>query len=192
MYSFVASDKIFSGYSTVYDVYNERDMFVTKLVVGYSTLHKFYYATEYKGADASSHTGIQTPEELATILYDFSQIFKYMDYDDIFSNILVYHDHQEEVPDISKKLLYIYDSSGEVTRQDGEWFIIAEDEHVEQLIYKNVIEGTELYLDEENDEGEIFVDLQEDVFYCNGETIDGFFARIYWDKIEELVLINNI
>ena len=192
MYSFVASDKEFMGCSTIYNVYDECIVLVSQFVVGYSIEHKLYYITEYRGADGDpSAIGVQSPEELAAILYDFSQIFEYMNYTDVFSNMGVYYDYQDDVPAISKELLYIYDSYGEIAHQDDEWFIMAEDNCVEELIYKDVIEGSELYL-EDNDSEDLFVDLQENYFYCEGDTIDGFYAKIYWDKIEELVLINNI
>lgn len=193
MYSFVASDKNFMGCSTVYNVYDECNVLISQFVVGYCIAHKLYYITEYKGADMSSYTvGVQSSEELAAILYDFSQVFEYMDYDSIFSNISVYTDYQNDIPNISKNLLYMYDSYGEVSKQDGEWLVMAEDDYVEQLIYTEAIEGSELFLDTENDEGEIFVDLQEDAFYCDGDEIDGFYSKIYWDKIEAIALANNI
>ncbi len=192
MYSFVASDQSFMGCSTIYNVYDECNVLVSQFVVGYSIPHKLYYITEYRGADGDpSAIGVQSPEELAAILYSFSQIFEYMNYTDVFSSISLYNDYRNDIPDISKELLYMYDSYGEVTHQNSEWFITAEDCNVEELIYKNAIEGTELYL-EDDSSGDLFVDLQENTFYCEGDTVDGFYAEIHWDKIKDLVLINNI
>ena len=192
MYSFVASSKSFAGCSTIYNVYDECNVFISQFVVGYSTENQLYYITEYKGADMSLYSvGVQSSEEFATILYDFSQIFEYMDYSDIFSNMSVYNDYQNDVPKISKKLLYVYDAYGEVSNQDDKWFVVAEDDYVEQLIYVEALEGSELFLEEETDEGEMFINLQEDAFYCDGDEIEGFYAKIYWDKIENLVLSYN-
>ena len=193
MYSFVAANNNFMGCSTVYNVYDECNVFISQFVVGYSIENELYYITEYKGADMSLYSvGVQSSEELATILYDFSQIFEYMDYADIFSNMSVYSDHQDNVPKISKKLLYMYDSYGEISNEDGKWIVVAEDDYVEQLIYSEALEGSELFLEEENDEGELYINLQEDAFCCDGDEIEGFYAKIYWDKIEAMALANNI
>lgn len=193
-YQFINANNDFMGCSTVYDVYAYDDIHITSIVIGYNISSSIYYLTEYRGGSRSHDAfGIQVTEELIDIIYDFSQFFELMDYPDIFSNMSVYYDYQDEVPPISKDKLYIYDGNGTVRYSNGEWFIAADDEYVNDLIQLDILEGQQLLLEDDDDGNGLFVDLTSDPFYCVGDEIDGFYLCVKdWDKLKGLALANNL
>jgi hypothetical protein len=160
--------------------------------MGYDVSNSIYYLTEYRGGSRSHDAlGIQVIEELIDIIYDFSQFFELMDYPDIFSNMGVYYDYQDEVPSISKDKLYIYDGNGIVRHRNGEWFIEADDEYVNDLIQLDILEGQQLLLEDDDNGNDLFVDLTSDP-YCADDEIDGFYLYIKdWEKLKTLALVNN-
>ena len=121
------------------------------------------------------------------------QLFELMDYPDIFSNMSVYYDYKDVIPPISKDKLYIYDGDGIVRHRNGEWFIEADDEYVNDLIQLDILEGQQLLLEDDDDGNDLFVDLTSDPFYCVGDEIDGFYLCVKdWDKLKGLALANNL
>ena len=116
-----------------------------------------------------------------------------MDYSDIFSNMGVYYDYQNEVPPISKDKLYIYDGNGIVRHRNGEWFLEADDEYVNDLLKLDILEGQQFLLEDDADGNDLFVDLTSDPFYCVDDEIDGFYLYVKdWDKLKDLALANNL
>lgn len=191
-YQFVNADNNFMGCSTVYDVYTYNNIHIASIVVGYNVLSHIYYLTEYRGGSNRIIPAIHVTEELIDIIYDFSQFFELMDYSDIFSNMNVYYDYQDEVPPISKDKLYIYDGNGTVRHRNGEWFIEADDEYVNDLIQLDILEGQQLLLEDDDNGNDLFVDLTSDPFYCVDDEIDGFYLYIKdWEKLKTLALVNN-
>lgn len=192
-YQFINANNNFMGCSTVYNVYTYDNIHITSIVIGYNISNSIYYLTEYRGGSRSHNApGIQVTEELIDIIYDFSQFFELMDYPDIFSNMGVYYDYQDEVPPISKDKLYIYDGNGTVRYRNGEWSIVADDEYVNDLIQLDILESQEFLLDDDGDKDDLFVDLTSDPFYCAGDEINGFYLCIKdWEKLKTLALVNN-
>lgn len=192
-YQFINANNDFMGCSTVYDVYTYNNIHIASIVVGYNVLSHIYYLTEYRGSSNRIIPAIHVTEELIDIIYDFSQFFELMDYPDIFSNMSVYYDYQDEVLPISKDKLYIYDGNGTVRYSNGEWFITADDEYVNDLIQLDILEGQQLLLEDDDDGNGLFVDLTSDPFYCVGDEIDGFYLCVKdWDKLKGLALANNL
>lgn len=192
-YQFINADNNFMGCSTVYDVYTYNNIHITSIVIGYDISNSVYYLTEYRGGSRSHNApGIQVTEELINIIYDFSQFFELMNYTDIFSNIGVYCDYQDEVPPISKDKLYIYDGCGIVRYRNGEWFIEADDEYVNDLIQLDVLESQQILLEDDGDGNDLFIDLTSDPFYCVDDEINGFYLYIKdWKKLKTLAVANN-
>jgi hypothetical protein len=192
-YKFINANNNFMRCSTVYNVYDNDDMPITSIVVGYETAHNIFYFTEYRGGDRSYNMdGIQNTEELANILYDFSQLFEYMEYPDIFSNMSIYEDYKDIIPKITKDKLYVYDGNGIVKYGHGEWFLEADDEYVNDLLELDILEKHMFLLEDTNNDDDLFVDLESDPFYCNGDEIDGFYLYVKdWNKLEVFVLANN-
>ena len=193
-YKFINADNNFMKSSTVYNVYDNDDTPITSIVVGYDAMSNIFYFTEYRGGSRSYNMNhIQNIEELINILYDFSQLFEYMDYTDIFSDISAYEDYRDIVPLISKNKLYIYDGSGVVRYSNGEWLLEADDEYVNDLIQLAVLEGQQFLLEDDDDGNDLFVDLTSDPFYCAGDDINGFYLYVKdWDKLKDLALTNNL
>ena len=115
--------------------------------------------------------------------------FEMLEPTDIISDNYKYLTYRDEMPEISLKYLYLYDSSGEVSHEeDGNWIVIPNDSILEDLIHCKAINGTQIlledYSDDYNDGDSLFVDLSEDVFICNGDNIDGYFLAINdWNEI---------
>lgn len=193
-YKFINADINFMYSSTVYSVYDNDDIPITSIVVGYDAMNNIFYFTEYRGGNRSHNMiGIRNTEELINILYDFSQLFEYMDYIDIFSNMSIYEDYKDIVPKITKDKLYVYDGCGIIKHRHGEWFVEADDEYVNDLIQLDILEGQQLLLEDDDDGNDLFVDLESDPFYCNGDEIDGFYLYVKdWNKLEDLALVNNL
>ena len=193
-YQFINANNNFMGCSTVYNVYIYDNIPITSIVVGYDAMSNIFYFTEYRGGNRSHNApGIQDTEELIDIIYDFSQLFELMDYSDIFSNMGVYYDYQNEVPPISKDKLYIYDGNGIVRHRNGEWFLEADDEYVNDLLKLDILEGQQFLLEDDADGNDLFVDLTSDPFYCVDDEIDGFYLYVKdWDKLKDLALANNL
>ncbi len=186
MYSFKYADSNFSGFSTVYNVYNDENIFVASIVVGYCMYNNIFYYTEYRGNRNSSFIG--SKEEFNSILYEFSQIFEYMDYSDIFSDEFRYNEYKDKVPSITKDNLHIYDSYGEIAFVRGEWIIVPDDKYVDHLIDRNILEGTWLLLEDYDDEDNLYVNLSE----YDRDDIPGFFLYIKdWDALKQEVLATN-
>lgn len=192
-YKFINADNNFLHSSTVYNVYDNDDTPITSIVVGYDVMNNIFYFTEYRGGSRSCNmNNIQNTEEFINILYDFSQLFEYIDYTDIFSNMNVYENYKDIVPPISKNKLYIYDGCGVVKHSNGEWFLEADDEYVNNLIQLDILEGQQFLLEDEGNGNDLFVDLTSDPFYCVDDEIDGFYLYVKdWDKLEDLALVNN-
>ena len=196
-YKFINANNNFMYCSTVYNVYDNDNIPITSIVVGYDTIHNIFYFTEYRGSNRSHNMdGIQNTEELANILYDFSQLFEYMEYSDIFSNMSIYKDYKDIVPKITKDKLYLYDSCGIIRYRHGEWFLEANDEYVNDLLKLDILEKHMFLLEDENtiyDISELLVDLDSDPFYCNGDEVEGFYLCVKdWNKLEVFVLANNL
>ena len=193
-YKFINADNNFMKSSTVYNVYDNDDTPITSIVVGYDVMSNIFYFTEYRGGSRSCNmNNIQNIEEFISILYNFSQLFEYMDYTDIFSNMNVYENYKDIVPPISKNKLYIYDGSGVVKHSNGEWFLEADDEYVNNLIQLDILEKHIFLLEDPNDDDDLFVDLESDPFYCNGDEINGFYLCVKdWNKLTDLALANNL
>lgn len=193
-YKFINANNNFMYCSTVYNVYDDDNIPITSIVVGYDTVHNIFYFTEYRGGNRSSNMdGIQNTEELANILYDFSQLFEYMEYLDIFSNMSVYEDYKYILPKITKDKLYVYDGCGIIKYRHGEWFLEADDEYINDLLKLDILEKHMFLLEDTNDDDDLFVDLESDPFYCNGDEIDGFYLCVKdWDKLKDLALTNNL
>ena len=193
-YKFINADNNFMYSSTVYNVYDNDDILITSIVVGYDTTSNIFYFTEYRGSNRSHNmNGIQNTEELINILYDFSQLFEYMDYTDIFSNISIYEDYKDIIPKITKDKLYVYDGCGIIKYRHGEWLLEADDEYVNDLLKLDILEKHMFLLEDTNYDDDLFVDLESDPFYCNGEEIDGFYLYVKdWDKLKDLALVNNL
>jgi hypothetical protein len=193
-YKFINANNNFIRSSTVYNVYDNDDMPITSIVVGYDSMNNIFYFTEYKGADRSYNMdGILNIEELAGILYDFSQLFEYMEYSDIFGNMSIYEDYKDIIPKITKDKLYVYDSCGIVKHRHGEWFIEADDEYVNDLLDLDILEGQQFLLEDDDNGNDLFVDLESDPFYCNGDEIDGFYLYVKdWNKLKDFVSVNNL
>ena len=192
-YQFINADNNFMGCSTVYDVYTYNNIHITSIVVGYDISSSIYYLTEYRGGSRSHDAlGIQVTEELIDMIYDFSQFFELMDYPDIFSNMGVYYDYQDEVPPISKDKLYIYDGCGIVRYSHGEWFIEADDEYVNDLIQLDVLESQQFLLEDDDNGNDLFVDLTSDPFYCVDDEVNGLYLYVKdWEKLKTLAVANN-
>lgn len=186
MYSFVRTEP-FHGLSSLYEVYDSNNTYVTTMVVGYDNMNDIYFFTEYKGT--SRVESIDYTDEFCAILSDFSMFFEMLEPTDIISDNYKYLTYRDEMPEISLKYLYLYDSSGEVSHEeDGNWIVIPNDSILEDLIYCKAINGTQIlledYSDDYNDGDSLFVDLSEDVFICNGDNIDGYFLAINdWNEI---------
>ena len=192
-YKFINANNNFMYSSTVYNVYDNDDIPITSIVVGHDATSNIFYFTEYRGGNRSHNmNGIQNTEELANILYDFSQLFEYMDYTDIFSNISRYEDYKDIIPKITKDKLYVYDGCGIIKHRHGEWFLEADDEYVNDLLKLDILEKHMFLLEDTNDDDDLFVDLESDPFYCNGDEIDGFYLYVKdWDKLKDFALVNN-
>lgn len=193
-YKFINADNNFMYSSTVYNVYDNDDTLITSIVVGYEATSNIFYFTEYRGGNRSHNmNGIQNTEELANILYDFSQLFEYMEYSDIFSNISRYEDYKDVIPKITKDKLYVYDGCGIIKHRHGEWFLEADDEYVNDLLELDILEKHMFLLEDTNDGDDLFIDLESDPFYCNGDEINGFYLYVKdWDKLKDLALVNNL
>lgn len=193
-YKFIDANNNFARSSTVYNVYDNDDMPITSIVVGYDSMNNIFYFTEYRGGNRSHNMdGIQNTEELAGILYDFSQLFEYMDYTEIFSNMSTYEDYKDIIPKITKDKLYVYDGNGIIIYRYGEWFLEADDEYTNDLLKLDILEKHMFLLEDAGNDDDLFVDLESDPFYCNGDEIDGFYLCVKdWDKLQDFVLANNL
>ena len=181
-YYFQNANNNFSGLSTVYNVYDDENFPITSIVVGYCSYNSIFFFTEYRGAGSSSNVGITEQKEFNNILYDFSQIFEYMDYSDIFSKEDKYNDYKSEVPPITKDNLHIYDSYGEIAYVRGEYVIVPDDKYVEHLVDKEILEGTRILLEDYDDDGNLYVNLNE---YDISDDIPGFFLRVKdWEALK--------
>ena len=181
-YYFQNANNNFSGLSTVYNVYNDENFQITSIVVGYCNYNNIFFFTEYKGAGGSSNAGIADQKEFNSILYDFSQIFEYMNYSDIFSNEFRYNENKDEVPPITKDNLYIYDSYGETAYVGGQWIIVPDDKYVDHLVDKNVLEGSRILLEDYDDDGSLYIDLNE---YDRIDDFCGFFLYVNdWEALK--------
>ena len=186
MYSFVRAEP-FHGLSSLYEIYDSNNKYVTTMVVGYDNMNSIYFITEYKGT--SRVESIDYTDEFCAILSDFSMFFEMLEPTDIISDNYKYLTYRDEMPEISLKYLYLYDSSGEISHEeDGNWIVIPNDSILEDLIYCKAINGTQIlledYSDDYNDGDSLFVDLSEDVFICNGDSLDGYFLAINdWNEI---------
>lgn len=192
MYSFVET-KPFQGCSSLYEVYWNNDL-MTVIVVGYCPLNKIYYLTEYRGRN--DYAFIHIPEEFCNILSEFSELFLLMEPKDIVSNENRYLDYKDEMPEISLDKLYIYDSSGEISHDHNEWRILPCDDVTYELAQLGILEDTQFLLEDYDsdyyDGEELFVDLASDPFYCDGDSVEGYFLAIKdWNRIHNIELVNN-
>lgn len=192
MYSFVEI-KPFQSCSSLYEVYWNNDL-ITVIVIGYCPLNKIYYFTEYRGRN--DYAFIHIPEEFCDILSEFSKLFLLMEPKDIISDEHRYLDYKDEMPEISLDKLYIYDGGGEVSYDRNEWRILPCDDVIYKLTQSGILEDTQFLLEDYNsdyfDGEELFVDLASDPFYCDGDSVDGYFLAIKdWNQIHNITLINN-
>ena len=179
-YYFQNANNNFSGLSTVYNVYNDENILVTSIVVGYCMYNNIFFYTEYRGGYSSSL--IDSKEEFNSILYEFSQIFEYMDIMDIISKETIYNDYKNEIPPITKDKLYVYDSYGEIAYVRGEYVIVPDDKYVEHLVDKEILEGTRILLEDYDDDGNLYVNLNE---YDISDDISGFFLCVKdWEALK--------
>ena len=187
MYSFVMTEP-FHGLSSLYEVYDSNNKHETTIVAGYDNMNNIYFFTEYKGRP-SRVKSINCTDEFCAILSDFSMFFEMLEPTDIISDNYKYLTYRDEIPEISLKYLYLYDNSGEILHEEsGDWIVIPNDSILEDLVYCKAINGTQIWLedysDDYNDGDSLFVDLSEDVFICNGDSIDGYFLAINdWNEI---------
>ena len=185
MYSFIRT-KPFQGLSSLYEIYDSNNTYVTTIVIGYDDMNNIYYFTEYRG---TSKRFIQHIDEFCEILYDFSMFFEILEPTDIISSDYMYLTYKDKMPEISLKYLYLYDSSGEVSHErDGDWIIIPDDNILEDLVYCKAVNGTQILLEDYNDcynNGEsLFIDLSEDSSIYNGDGIEGHYLAINdWNEI---------
>ena len=190
MYSFIET-KPFQGCSSLYEVYWNNEL-ITIIVIGYCPLNKIYYFTEYRGR--ADYTFIHIPEEFCDILSEFSELFLLMEPKDIISNEDRYLDYKDEMPEISLDKLYIYDSSGEISYDCNGWKILPCDDVTYELTKLGILENTQFLLEDYSDyyDEELFVDLASDPFYCNGDSVEGYFLAIKdWNQIHNIELTNN-
>ena len=188
-YTFKNADNNFIGSSTVYDVYDEDNMQVASIVVGFCSLNKIYYFTEYRGA--GNHCSIRTQEEFNGILYSFSQLFECLDYLDIISKESTYEKYKDLLPLISKDKLYIYDSYADICLRDYKWLVVPDDNFIEYLVDEDILEGSELLLEDYDDDNNLYIDLNDASYYV-GDTLDGFYLYVKdWDALEQKVLSYN-
>lgn len=192
MYSFIET-KPFQGCSSLYEVYWHNEL-MTVIVIGYCPLNKIYYFTEYRGRN--DYAFMHIPEEFCNILSEFSELFLLMEPKDIVSNENRYLDYKDEMPKISLDNLYIYDGSGEISHDHNEWRLLPCDDVTYELAQLGILEDTQFLLEDYDsayyDGEELFVDLASDPFYCDGDSVDGFFLAIKdWDKIHNLALVDN-
>lgn len=186
MYSFIRTEP-FQGLSSLYEVYDSNNTYVTTMVVGYDNMNNIYFFTEYKGA--SRVESIDYTDEFCAILSDFSMFFEMLEPTDIISDNYKYLTYRDEMPEISLKYLYLYDNSGEVSHErNGDWIVIPDDNILEDLVYCKAINGTQIlledYSDDYNDGDSLFVDLSEDAFICDGDELEGYFLAINdWNEI---------
>lgn len=183
MYTFIRT-KPFASLSSLYEVYDGENKYVTTMVVGFCNLNKIYFFTEYKGT--SRPESIDYTDEFCAILYDFSQFFELLEPTDIISDNYKYLTYRDEMPPIELKYLYLYDNWGEVSRErDGDWIIVPGENLLEDLVYCKALNGSQILLEDyPEDSNELFVDLNEDAFYCNGDEVEGFFMGINdWNEI---------
>ena len=192
MYSFVRAEP-FQGCSSLYEVYY-NDTLITVIVVGYCTLNKIYYFTEYRGRHGDEF--IHIPEEFCSILSDFSKLFELMEPMDILSNEAKYYTYRDELPPISLNKLYVYDSAGEISYSHNEWTLLPDDDVIYELTQLGILENTQFLLEDYDsdyyDGEELLVDLASDPFYCDGDSVEGFFIAINdWDQVHNIALANN-
>ena len=191
MYSFIRTEP-FHGFSSLYEVYNYNNHYMTTIVVGYCELNDIYYFTEYRGV-TNKEVFIGSTDELCSILHAFAQFFEMLEYTDIISNPNKYS--IDKMPPISLNKLYLYDSSGEVSIEGDDCLIIPEDCFLEDLVRCKAIEGTRFLLespDDYFDEEELFIDLSENPFYCDGDELNGFYLSINdWIEIEKRAMAYN-
>lgn len=186
MYSFIKTEP-FHKLSSLYEIYDSNNTYVTTVVVGYDNINNIYFFTEYKGT--SRVESIDYTDEFCAILSDFSTFFEMLEPTDIISDNYEYLIYRDAMPEILLKHLYLYDNSGEVSHErDGDWIVVPEDNILEDLIYCKAINGTQIlledYSDDYNDGDSLFVDLSEDVFICDGDTLEGYFLAINdWNEI---------
>ena len=186
MYTFVRSEP-FHGLSSLYEIYDSNNTYVTTMVVGYDNMNSIYFITEYKGT--SRVESIDYTDEFCAILSDFSMFFEMLEPTDIISDNYKYLTYRDEMPEVSLKYLYLYDNSGEVSHErNGDWIVIPEDNILEDLVYCKAVNGTRLLLEDYSDDyfdgEELFVDLTKNPYYCDGDSIEGFFLSINdWDEI---------
>lgn len=185
MYTFVRVAPFMKG-SSLYEVYNYNNHYVTTIVVGYCELNKIYYYTEYRGVNKGVFIG--TTDEFCSVLHAFTQFFEMLDYTDIISDNKTYLKYKDELPLISLNKLYLYDNSGRISCE-REYIIIPEEDWLEDLIRCGAINGTQFLLEEPDDyfdENELFIDLSENPYYCDGDKVGGFYLSINdWIEIEK-------
>ena len=185
MYSFIRTEP-FQGLSSLYEIYDSNNTYVTTIVIGYDDMNNIYYFTEYRG---TSKRFIQHTDEFCAILYDFSMFFEILEPTDIISSDYMYLTYKDKMPEILLKYLYLYDSSGEVSHErDGDWIIIPDDNILEDLVYCKAVNGTQILLEDYNDcynNGEsLFIDLSEDPSIYNEDGIEGHYLAINdWNEI---------
>lgn len=192
MYSFIET-KPFQGCSSLYEVYWNNNL-ITVIVVGYCPLNKIYYFTEYRGRN--DYAFIHIPEEFCNILSEFSKLFLLMEPKDIISNENKYIDYKDEMPEISLDKLYVYDSSGEISYDHNKWRILPCDDVTYELAQLGILEDAQFLLEDYDsdyyDGEELFVDLASDPFYCDGDSVEGYFLAIKdWNRIHNIELVNN-
>lgn len=188
MYTFIRTDP-FQGLSSLYQVYDSNNNYVTTIVVGFCNLNKIYFFTEYRGSSRAE--SIDYTDEFCAILSDFAQVFEMLNPTDIISDHNKYLTYRDEMPPISLRYLYLYDSSGEISHErDDEWIVVPEDGILEDLIYCKIVNGTQLLLEDYSDDyfdgDELFVDLSDNPYYCDGDEINGFYLAINdWIEVEK-------
>lgn len=192
MYSFVET-KPFQGCSSLYEVYYKETL-ITVIVIGYCPLNHIYYFTEYRGRIGDEF--IHISEEFCSILSEFSELFMMMEPKDIISDNYKYLTYKDEMPEISLDKLYVYDSSGEISHSHNEWTLLPCDDVTYELTQLGVLENTQFLLEDYDsdyyDGEELLVDLATDPFYCDGDSVEGFFIAIKdWNKIHNIAWAKN-
>ena len=192
MYSFVET-KPFQGCSSLYEVYYKETL-ITVMVVGYCPLNHIYYFTEYRGRSGDEF--IHIPEEFCSILSEFSELFMMMEPKDIISDNYKYLTYKDEMPEISLDKLYIYDSAGEISYSNTLWTLLPCDDVTYELTQLGILENSQFLLEDYDsdyyDGEELLVDLATDPFYCDGDSVEGFFIAIKdWNKVHNIALAKN-
>lgn len=188
--------KVF-GRSSVYSVYTTDNDLVTYITIGYEPEYDIYYFTEYLGyCERPNHNYFRIAEQFLSALYDFTELFNYIDASEIFWDETYYTEYKDQLPPLTRENLWIYEGSGEIVKRSNQHFIMPDDDILAELAANDILDDTYIkleYFDE--DEGVKDIDLNFlHTYTCFdvGTELDGYYMQVKdWDKIKR-VLNNEI